>query len=55
MDRVKGVNTRPQLRTSPTMANFLYPRSKRWMTVWMLIDQGFHGLTYLAIVAFLIL
>lgn len=57
MDRIKGVMTRPRwiIMRSPGLVRVHKSRSKRWMMAWMVIDQAFHVLTYLAIVAFLIL
>lgn len=58
MDRLKGVMTRPLVkRESDTGWEQLvdYTRSKRWMTAWMIGDQAFHVLTYLAIVAILLI
>jgi hypothetical protein len=57
MDRLKGVMTRQRwtIIKTPALVNVIKPRSKIWMISWMLIDQTVHGLTYLAIVAFLLM
>jgi hypothetical protein len=49
MDRIKGVATNPKLKISTYI-----PASTIKLKTWMIVDQMVHGLTYLAIIVWLI-
>jgi hypothetical protein len=55
MDRLKGVNTRSRRIKGLYGINCYQQRSARHIRIWTVIDQSVHVLTYLAIIAFLVL